>query len=230
MQKRRAWGYCRVSSEKQANEGDSLDTQRRVIEAICTAEGYELAGVFAEPGISGSVAFAEREQGAALLAAVRAGDTIICLKLDRAFRNSADALNTLAALQKRSVGLYLKDLGGDVTQSNVSALVFGLLSNVATFERSRIGERIMDSKKYQREQGRHLGGKRHPFGFRKEDRSEPGASKPKWFLVPVEAIHAEARKLRQAGFSLRRAADHFRSHGHDVSHVGVGALWRTMGI
>src|SRR5450432_1922099 len=127
-QKRRAWGYCRCSHQRQIDEGDTLDVQRTMIEAICTLEGYELAGIFAEPGISGSVPFAQREQGAALLATVRKGDVIVCLKLDRAFRDSLDALGTLEALRKRGVGLYLRDMNGDVTENSVSKLVFSLLS------------------------------------------------------------------------------------------------------
>lgn len=230
MQKRRAYLYCRVSSERQALEGESLAVQRQIGEAICIAEGYELAGVFAEPGISGSVPFAEREKGKALLATVGRGDIIVCLRLDRAFRNSADALNTLALLQKRGIGLYLKDMGGDVSASNVSALVFSLLSSVATFERSRTGERIAEAKCYQRAQGRHMGGAHVAFGFTKVDRREPGATKPKWYLEPIADIHRDARRLRAAGYSLRRAAEAFRAQGHNVSHVGVQALWKAIGV
>ena len=67
-------------------------------------------GIFSEPGISGSVPFAASEQGAALLATARKGDVIVCLKLDRAFRDSPDALGTLEALQKRGIGLYRKPM------------------------------------------------------------------------------------------------------------------------
>src|SRR3954454_18752259 len=48
----------------------------------------------AEPGISGAKPLAERPQGAALLSRMRPGDTLIVARLDRAFRNAADALAT----------------------------------------------------------------------------------------------------------------------------------------
>ena len=105
---RRAFGYCRISLEKMS-EGDSLDMQRRVIEAVCLAEGFELAGMYSDV-VSGSVPLAQREHGAALLAALRPGDIIVSLKLDRCFRDTADATATLAELQRRKVGLFLKDL------------------------------------------------------------------------------------------------------------------------
>jgi putative DNA-invertase from lambdoid prophage Rac len=181
-----------------------------------------LAGIFAEPGISGSVPFAQREQGAALLSTARKGDVIVCLKLDRAFRDSLDALGTLEALQKRGVGLYLRDMNGDVTENSVSKLVFSLLSATASFERARIGERISDAKKYQRDQGRFMGGPHVPFGFAKEARN--GRS----YLVPVEPIHTEARTMKADRVSLRRAAEHFKSLGHSVSHSGVAALYKAL--
>lgn len=218
----RAFGYCRVSSEKQAVEGDSIAVQRGMIEAICALEGYSLSGMFVEPGVSGSVPFAEREQGAALLAQVRKGDVVIALKLDRAFRDTIDALTTLKALKARGVGLYLKDMGGDVTGSNVSALVFSMLSSVATFERSRISERIADAKRHQRAQGRFLGGPHVPFGFVKYEHAG------KAYIAPVEHIHAEARRLKAEGYSLRRAAGYFQGLGHQVSHCAVASLYRSV--
>lgn len=220
---KRAYGYTRVSSEKQAQDGDSLDMQKRVIEAICIAEGYDLAGIFAEPGISGSVPFAGRGQGAALLDVVEHGDIIVCLKLDRAFRDTHDALGTLKALKARGVGLFIKDMGGDITGSDVSALMFTLLSAVATFERGRIAERVRESKRYLRTQGRHQGGSTQ-FGFMKVTGDDG-----KLYLRPDAVIHAEARVLKDRGYSARLAAGHFRGQGHTCTHATVGKLWRDMG-
>src|SRR4029079_13038508 len=141
---RKAYGYCRISLEKMGD--DSLEMQRRIVEAICLAEGFELVVVFSDVA-SGSVPLAQRERGAALLRAVKPGDIIVSLKLDRCFRDTADATATLGDLQRRKIGLYLKDLGGDVSASSVSALVFSLLASVATFERSRIAERTAESAK-----------------------------------------------------------------------------------
>lgn len=228
---RRAFGYARVSLDKQV-DGFGLETQKRIIDAICTAEGLALAHVFVEEGVSGSVPISERPQGKALLQTVQAGDVIVSLKLDRCFRDVADASATLATLQRRNVGLYLKDLGGDVTASSVSSLVFNLLASVAAFERQRISERTSESMRisciYRRSEGRFLGGKHVPFGYRKVDRREPGSVTPKWYLEPVASVHAEARRLKTEGYSLRAAANHFQALGHQVSHCGVRALYAQL--
>ena len=50
MQKRRAWGYCRCSHQRQIDEGDTLDVQRTMIEAICTLEGYEFGLLAVQSG------------------------------------------------------------------------------------------------------------------------------------------------------------------------------------
>lgn len=222
---RRAFGYARVSLDKQV-EGHSLEAQKRIIEAICVAEGFALAQIFIEIGVSGSVPISQRLQGKALLEAVRAGDVIVSLKLDRCFRDVADASATLADLQQRNVGLYLKDLGGDVTASSVSNLVFNLLASVAAFERQRIGERTSEAMKVscaqRRADGRAMGGKRAPFGYRKVLRDDA------WYLEPIPAILAEAHRLRAAGVSLRAAAEHFVAQGHQVSHVGVQSLFASL--
>lgn len=221
--KRKAYGYIRVSSDRQANEGDSLDAQRRAIELVCELEGFEMIEVFADPAISGSVPFARRPDGSRLLAAVAAGSVIVGVKLDRVFRDAHDAAGTLKELKKRNIGLYLRDLGGDVTASNVSALVFGLLSNVAEFERSRIAERIADVKKAQRAQSRFLGGD-VPLGFKVE--IDPATAKK--VTVPDAAVQNEARRLKAQGYSARLAAGHLMALGHKATHKSILKLWSTM--
>lgn len=222
--KRKAYGYIRVSTDRQANEGDSLEAQRRAIELVCELESYELVQVFADPAVSGSIPLARRPEGLRLLSAVEAGSIIVGVRLERVFRDAHDAAGTLKALKRKGVGLYLRDLGGDVTASNVSALVFGLLSNVAEFDRSRIAERIADSKRTQRAQSRFLGGD-VPLGFRIEN--DPTTSKK--IIVADEALQCEARKLKERGYSSRLAAGHLTSLGYRTTHKSVLALWRTLG-
>ena len=50
---RAAIGYIRVSTERQAQEGVSLEAQQARIEQWCQANGYELVKVEVDAGISG---------------------------------------------------------------------------------------------------------------------------------------------------------------------------------
>ena len=50
---KQAVGYIRVSTERQADEGVSLDAQKAKIAAWCAANYYELVTVYVDAGISG---------------------------------------------------------------------------------------------------------------------------------------------------------------------------------
>ncbi|HME85068.1 MAG TPA: recombinase family protein [Roseiarcus sp.] len=101
------FGYCRVSTAKQAAEGESLDVQRRQI----------------EEGVSGSVPVAERPAAGPLFAKLTKGDVVIAPKLDRLFRSALDALRVVEELKARGVRLHLLDLGGDIAGNGLSKFV-----------------------------------------------------------------------------------------------------------
>jgi len=211
------YGYVRVSTERQADEGESLGQQERKIGGYAQMQGMTLDRVFVERGVSGSKPLADRPEGAALLAVLVPGDVVITSKLDRMFRSAVDALNVCDRLKAEDISLHMIDLGGDVTGNGISKLVFTILSAVAEAERDRIRERIRDVKTDQRQRGRYLGGV-VPFGWSKGESGE---------LVPVpteqDAI-ARMVQMHEAGRSLRSIADAMTAEGFSLSHAGVGKV------
>lgn len=159
------YAYARVSTVRQADEGESLDVQQRVMAGYAQMHGLDIATTFVERGVSGSTPLGERPQGKALLTKLKPGDTVITPKLDRMFRSALDALGVLADLKAQGVALHMIDLGGDVTTNGVSKLVFTILSAVAEAERDRIRERVGEVKRDQKARGHYLGGI-IPFGYR----------------------------------------------------------------
>lgn len=162
----KVYGYVRVSTLNQAREGESLEAQRRQVMAYAASKGLELPEelVFIEAGVSGSTDFEVRPEGAKLTAVLEAGDMLIFPKLDRAFRNTRNALNVLHQLKSHGVSVHFIDLGGDVTGNGVGAIVFTILAAFATFERERIANRIREVKQLQKAQGKFTGGRR-AFGY-----------------------------------------------------------------
>jgi hypothetical protein len=71
------YGYCRVSTLKQANEGESLDVQRRQIEGYALMHGLTVNEILVEEGVSGSIPVEERPVGGALFARLQKGDIVI---------------------------------------------------------------------------------------------------------------------------------------------------------
>src|ERR1700734_939394 len=86
------YGYARVSTARQASEGESLEVQQRQIEGYAHMHGLTLDSVVVEEGVSGSVPVADRPKGGALFAKLAKGDVVIAPKLDRLFRSALDAL------------------------------------------------------------------------------------------------------------------------------------------
>ena len=160
------YGYVRVSTVTQVREGESLETQRRQVVSYADSKGLELPleHVYIEAGVSGSMEFRARPEGGKLYDVVQSGDMVIFPKLDRAFRNTRNALNVLHELKERGVSVHFIDLGGDVTGNGVGAIVFTILSAFATFERERIAARIREVKQLKKAQGKFTGGKR-AFGY-----------------------------------------------------------------
>ena len=97
------YGYCRVSTMVQAEDGESLEVQRRQVEGRAMQEGWTIDEVFVERGVSGSKPFGDREQGSTLLARLQPGDVIVAAKLDRMFRSALDALQTCDRFQRDGV-------------------------------------------------------------------------------------------------------------------------------
>ena len=208
------YGYARVSTARQADEGESLDVQQRTIAGYAMMHGLVVDHIFVERGVSGSKPLTDRPEGAALVAALRAGDVIVTAKLDRMFRSALDALEVLGRLKKAGVALHMIDLGGDVTANGISKLVFTILSAVAEAERDRIRERVATVKADQRARGRYLGG-RVPFGYAIGDDGE-------LVIDPAQqSAIARMRELRAAGRPLRAIAEAMHGEGHQVSHEGV---------
>jgi DNA invertase Pin-like site-specific DNA recombinase len=211
------YGYVRVSTTRQAEEGESLEVQRRSITGYAMMHGLTIDKTYVEHGVSGSKPLNDRPEGKALLDTLKPGDVILTPKLDRMFRSALDALDVLAGLKEGGIALHMLDLGGDVTGNGISKLVFTILSAVAEAERDRIRERVSQTKADQRERGRFLGGS-VPFGYQV---GEDGS------LAPVEdqqqAI-GQMKAMRAAGASLRAISAGMQTSGYQLSHEAVRAI------
>jgi DNA invertase Pin-like site-specific DNA recombinase len=214
------YAYCRVSTLEQANEGESLEVQRRQIEGYAHMHGLAVDETFIERGVSGSVPVADRPQGGDMFSRLHQGDVIIAPKLDRLFRSALDALTVVEGLKARGVALHLLDLGGDISGNGLSKLFLTIAAAFAEAERDRIRERITQAKRDQKARGRFLGGA-VPFGYRRGEGYE---------LIPHDGEQAairEIKRLRAEGIALRPIAEAMRAMGHKISHEGVAGVLRA---
>ena len=219
------YGYARVSTVDQAENGNSLETQRQILAGFAQSEGLLIDRMIVDRGVSGSKPLGDRRAGADLLEALTAGDVVFCAKLDRMFRNASDALATLDALKIRGVRLFLKDMGGDVTGNGVSGLVFSILAAVAQFERERIAERVAENRARLTEAGRYVGG-RVPFGMKVED-GEDDEGRAARFLIEdreAQASIAAMKKMRAACASFREIQAAMKLRGVPVALATISKI------
>jgi DNA invertase Pin-like site-specific DNA recombinase len=213
------YGYIRVSTLQQANDGDSLETQLKQITSYASLKGYDIPpeNFITERGISGSVEFEKRPEGLKLFERLETGDVLIFSKLDRAFRNTRNALNTLHDLKLRGISVHFIDLGGDVTNDGIGSVIFTILSAFATFERERIATRIREVKQVQKADGKFLGGFTR-FGYRvEEDRLVKDPDQ--------QIIIKEMKDMNRRGMSLRRISKWLnKTYGVTMSHSTVSTF------
>ncbi len=143
----RRWGYARVSTDDQ--------TTALQVDAL-KAAGVP-AGNIIEEKVSGAAK--ARPAFQALLSRLEPGDELVVWKVDRLGRNTLDALQTAERLRGAGIHLFVTTLGADLTGS-AGRLVFGLMAQIAEFERELIRERVHAGLRAAQARGATLG-RRH---------------------------------------------------------------------
>ena len=137
--------YIRVSTEEQARGGVSLAAQEEKLLAYCKLNDLEPVAMIREEGVSGAKPLAARPGGEELLhlVAKKQACQVVALKLDRLFRDAADALNQTKAWDKAGVALHLVDMGGQAlnTASAMGRFFLNVMAGFAELERNLIAER-----------------------------------------------------------------------------------------
>jgi DNA invertase Pin-like site-specific DNA recombinase len=199
----RALCYVRVSTLEQSKFGFSLEAQEQRLRAYCQVAGLELADLIREEGVSASIPLAKRPAGAKLLEWIDDGVShVVCLKLDRLFRDAEDALRQTKAWDKAGIALHLVDMGGQSlnTGSAMGRMFLTMMAGCAELERNLVAERtaaVLAHKKGQRKVYNHT-----PYGFERVGDC---------LVVATDemALVRLMQERRKAGWSLAMIADAF---------------------
>jgi len=210
------YGYIRVSTVKQANEGSSIESQREALRTF----GVKDQHMIVDDGVTGSMAWDQRPQGGILLQAAKRGDTIVVTKLDRAFRSVEDCSRCLDMLERRGVDIVILNLGHEpVSKGSMASMTLKLLALLAEFERTMIAERTMEGKRMRSAQGFFLGGK-PPYGF--EITAENQLVEHEWRARAI----AHMRDMRKNGTTYRAIRDHMAAHFAPAAVPGLNTIKR----
>ena len=149
----RAAIYIRVSTGDQ-----TVENQRRELEAAATARGWSVVAVYADEGISGAKGRDGRPQLDLMLkdAVRRRFDVAMVWAVDRLGRSLPDLIGSMQELHGAKVDLFMLQQGIDTTTPGGKAM-FGMLGVFAEFERSMIQARVKSGLDRARAKGVKLG-------------------------------------------------------------------------
>lgn len=210
----RVLGYARVSSAEQAL-GSSLQDQQDVITRYAQGRGLKVAKhyVEAESGIRASEE--RREQMKALMSSVRAGDLVVCDKLDRWSRDPEFTYGSVRKILAVGAGFFA--VGDNVdpsTSEGDTALGFRVL--FAREEHKRIKQRLHGTANLLRAKGYYVGGL-VPLGYCRPTNPQNRFDLNVLQVVPDEAdLVREIFKRYVGGESAAKVA---RAMGLKVCHV-----------
>jgi len=167
----KARGYLRVSHIDQAEDGNSIDTQRGVVERKYQelrekAPGLEWGDWYIDNAVSAyKHPMLKRAEGVRLNGDLRPGDVIICARVDRAFRNLVDQQRMMQIWKDMGVKAYYCDFPLIDSESSVGWMMFTLMGVFAEVFSRQASERIKMGIKNRKLRGLAVG--TTPVGYKK---------------------------------------------------------------
>ena len=209
--------YIRVSTARQDQEGYSIPLQKERLFAFCKAKGWVVAGLFVDPGHSGSSL--ERPGITALIEGVEAGkfDAVLVYKLDRLSRSQKDTLFLIEDIFMANNTDFVSMQESFDTSTIYGRAMVGILSVFAQMERETITERTLMGRAGRAEEGLWHGGGTDPIGYDYVD-GELVVNKEE--ARQVQAVY----NLYASGFSvteISRRMDGYQTKHGDWSHTST---------
>ena len=141
------YGYARVSTVGQEQNGNSLQDQREKLQSA----GAE---VIYSDAFTGKTM--QRPEFSRLLESLQSGDTLICTKLDRFSRTAAEGVQIIQDLLSKGITVDILNMGR-IDDSPMGRLMVTMLLAFAEFERSQIIERTQAGRKIAMANGQQMG-------------------------------------------------------------------------
>ena len=201
----RTIAYLRVSTDKQADKGISLETQDEKTKAYASLYDLDIIEVIQDAGESAKTLKRPGLQRA--LAMLKAGqaDALLVVKLDRLTRSVVDLGKLIESHFAPGKSVLLSVSEQIDTRTSSGRLVLNILASVSQWEREVIAERTQSAILHKQANAEYIGG-HAPYGFKLVDG------------VQVEdeleqSVIQQAKRLRESGLSLSAVARELASMG-----------------
>lgn len=130
------YGYCRVSTQMQARDGNSLEAQEKLLRENGAEEIYSDA-------FTGTKA--HRPELDLLLDKLQTGDKLIITKLDRIARSASQGIELVQSLLDKGITVHVLNMGL-LDNTPTGKLIRNIMLAFAEFERDMIVERTQEGK------------------------------------------------------------------------------------
>ena len=177
--------YCRVSSNSEDQRHSFVAQVREYTARIAENDKWELAGIYADKGITGTSA-QKRPEFQRLIEDCRQGKVkrILTKSISRFARNTQECLEYVRELKMLGVSVYFEKEGLD-TADIAGELLISVFGSLAQEESSSIGSNMRKSYEYRMQSGKFIGNIA-PYGYRWNNRSleiyEPEAEIVRWIF------------------------------------------------
>ncbi len=211
--KKKVAAYCRVSTDRD-DQANSFESQQRYFrQYIENNPDWELYGIFADEGISGTNT-KKRKEFQRMITCAENGDfdLIITKEVSRFARNIVDTISITRELKKHGVYvIFMND--GINTMDGDAELRLGIMASIAQEESRKTSERVKWGQKRRMEQGVVFGRSMLGYDVRngKMTINEEGAEIVRMiyhkFVNEGKGTHVIARELAEAGIHPMRVKE-----------------------
>lgn len=214
----RCYGYCRVSTTKQGEDGSSLEEQEKKIKAWAVMNDMKLVNIYVDRGVSGTFMF-DRPEFAKLIACLKRGDTLVANDFSRVSRNLRDTVELIERLTEiRAKGVFIMD--GFDTSTSMSQAYIQITAIMKGIEVKYTSERVRDTLSMMKERGQNI--TRPVYGWMKSS-PEKGSG-----LIEVpehQAVIARMKEMHASGKTYYAIAKILTEEGIPTPS-GKVAEWR----
>jgi site-specific DNA recombinase len=211
--------YVRVSTEEQSSAGVSIENQVARLLSYCQQRGLQVVETVIDAGVSGGKYLSQRPGGRKVLEAIatRKATHVVAAKLDRLFRNAADALWTIEGWDNEGISTHLLDVNGMGldTSSPMGKLILTMMAGFAQLERHLIKDRTKQALAHKKASGQRYTHSVYGLDFDDNGKATVNSNE----RTTIQTIF----QLRKAGKSLRAIANHLIEIGAKTKRGGKWA-------
>lgn len=208
----RAIQYDRVSTDEQAKEGYSIETQHTLNTKFIESQGWTLIDSYVDDGYSAKNLKRPEMQRLIEDAKAKRFDVVVFYKLDRLVRSVSDLNELLKLFDANKIGIRSVTEPFDTTTA-MGRFLITLVAAIAEWERETISERVFVTMQQKAKKGERNGGK-PPYGYKLVD-------------GVLNILEEEAKVVREI-FRLYNAGKGVRSIGLYIQQFGVQKDIRTI--